>query len=290
MTNIDQYNRAYSVEEVFKFIQPEASVPTRILCGGTDLLLKLRLQEDSAVALVDISDISELIGIEKKMDGIKIGSVTKMADVEQTSLLGGALKILAFGASQVGSPQIRNLASVGGNLCNASPSADTAAPLLALDAEVELISFNGRRKLKLLDFFIGPGKTALEKDEILSAIWIPNPPARSEGVYIKHSVRGAMELAMVGVAVVLWIENSSLNGRIALSAVAPTPVRAFKAETLLNQITIFDEDHFYNVAKLAIKEIKPITDVRASAKYRNEMAYQLTKRALIKAYQKLIGS
>ena len=289
MTDVDQYVRAHFVEEILKFIQPESSVPTRILCGGTDLLLKLRVREDPSVSLVDISDVSELIGIEQKEGGIKIGAVTKMTDVEHSSLLVGALNILAFGASQVGSPQIRNLASIGGNLCNAAPSADTAAPLLALDAEVEVISPAGQRTLKLVDFFIGPGKTALEKDEILSAIWIPDPPEGSEGVYIKHSVRGAMELAMVGVAVVLWKENGALNGRIALSAVAPTPVRALKAEALLKEITIYDDENFYEVAKLAVQEIKPITDVRASAEYRNDMSCQLTKRALMTAYQKLLA-
>lgn len=253
---------------------------TRVIAGGTDLLLKLSSDLSPSIILIDITGVKQLGGIEVTDKGLRIGATTRMGDIARSNLLTGSLKMLAQGASVVGSTQIRNLATIGGNLCNASPSADTAAPLLALDAKVEIHSPKGIRIINLGDFFIGPGQTSLARDEILSAVLIPFQPNNARGIYIKHAARGAMCLAMVGVAAYCAHKDSGHVFRLALSAVAPTPIRASKAERLLNQAAKVDEQLIQKAAQLAAKESEPITDVRASAKYRREMVSQLTARAL----------
>ena len=288
MTEIDNYLRANSILEVFQLFDSLTATQVKILCGGTDLFLKLRNGEAPNVTLIDISEIPDMIGIREYPDAIRIGAGTKLSDVAKSDVLSGSLRILADGALQVGSRQIRNLASIGGNICNAAPSADTAAPLVALDAEVEILSRNNERRLAASAFFKGPGQTALEHHELLSAIWIPKPPQKSSGIYIKHCVRGAMELALVGVAVVLWKVKDAIEGRITLGSVAPTPIRAHKAEAKLHGLNSFDPESLEAVAEVAAQEIKPISDVRASAWYRKDMTHQLTKRALCQAYQALL--
>lgn len=287
MTEIDNYVRAKTIDDVFQLLERKTTSEVKFLCGGTDLFLKLRRGETPYVSLIDISGIPELIGIDADQDGIRIGAATKLSDVARSEALTGALSILAYAASQVGSVQIRNLASIGGNICNAAPSADTATPLVALDAEVEILSPSDKRRLAATAFFKGPGQTALEPHELLSAIWIPKPPPKSAGVYIKHCVRGAMELALVGVAVLLWKKDDGFDGRITLGAVAPTPIRARQAEARLRGLRKLSEESLEAVAQIAAEEIKPISDVRASAGYRKDMTYQLTKRALTQTYQAL---
>lgn len=286
MTEIREYYRVHSIEEHFERSQ-SCNSPVKVLCGGTDLFLKLPRGNQPDVSLIDISEISELSGIERTSSGIRIGAVTKLEDIATSNLFIDAEKILAYGASQVGSRQIRNLASIGGNVCNAAPSADTSAPLLALDAKVEILSQQGVRQVLVSEFFVGPGQTILSEKEVCSAIFIPKQPKNSTGVYIKHCVRGAMELALVGVAVVLWKSGSKLDARIALSAVAPTPFRVFNAEEMVRSLDELNEENVQAVGNLAVQASKPISDVRASAEYRQAMIRKITKRALLQAYKQL---
>ena len=195
--------------------------------------------------------------------------------------------ILAQAAHKLGSHQVRNLATIGGNLCHAAPSAETASPLIALGASVKLRSVGGERSMLLEEFFKGPGKTALQAGEVLTEIQIPNSLPRTAGVYIKHSIRKAMDLAIVGVAVV--VTGGEGNGicsdvKIALGAVAPTPIRAKQAEATVRGKKVEDV-LIEEAAQIASKEAKPISDVRASAEYREEMVKVLTKRAFTQAWE-----
>jgi carbon-monoxide dehydrogenase medium subunit len=249
------------------------------MAGGTDILLQTARQAAVPV-LIDISGIPELGAIEVREGGLQIGAAVRLIDLARSPLLGGAWSALAQGAAEVGSPQIRNLATLGGNLCNASPSADTAAPLLALEARLELASPDQQRQLALDEFFLGPGKTALAPNEILTHIFLPVPPPTAAGCYIKLKVRQAMDLAIVGVSAVLASHEGGRHARLALSAVAPTPIRVPAAEQLLAQAERLDQDVIDAAARLAMERARPISDVRASARYRLEMVRTLSRQAL----------
>jgi CO/xanthine dehydrogenase FAD-binding subunit len=164
MVTIGDYRRVRSVDEILA-VFTSSSHPARVLAGGTDLLTRLETDSPDRILVVDIGDVSELAGISSTGSGLRIGAATKLADIENSELLDGLWQVLARSAAQVGSPQIRNLATIGGNICNASPAADTVPPLLVLDAEVELISPRGVRKVPLVDFFVG-------------SPWVPSHPSR----------------------------------------------------------------------------------------------------------------
>lgn len=250
-------------------------------------MLKLALGESDPVVLVNIGGISELTGIEATGSGLRIGAGTKMADLVRSALMTGGYEILAQGAAQVGSPQIRHMATVGGNVCNASPSADTAGPLLVLDASVTLASARGERSVPLTEFFLGPGKTCLDYGELVTALHMPAPPAGSAGLYIKHCVRRALDLAFVGVSVLVARAGGRWEARIALSAVAPTPIRAVEAERFLSQASDLGASTIREAARLAEEATQPISDVRASAAYRRAMVRELTERALAQVSRRL---
>jgi CO/xanthine dehydrogenase FAD-binding subunit len=285
MTIFEDYQRATSLDDALQALQ--APPPVKIIAGGTDLILKATHGNGDPCTLVDVSDLPELLGIETLAEGLRIGASTRMSALEQAPELSGALSILAEGAHQVGSPQIRNLATLGGNICNASPSADSAAPLLALGAEVELCSASGPRRIALDQFFTGPGASVLAEDELLCAVHIPLPRQGAVGRYLKLAVRKAMDLAIVGVAVMLWRVDGRYAGRIALAAVAPTPIRALKAEAMLAESETLDEAAIDALAQLAKEAASPIDDVRGSARYRKDMVHTLTARALAQAIEEL---
>jgi carbon-monoxide dehydrogenase medium subunit len=276
MSEIEAYKRAKTVQEACLFMMDPS---TRVIAGGTDILLKAR-GFPSPITLVDISGITEINGVRQAGDGIRIGAATRLAEVVRAaSLQAEPYRALVQAAIQVGSPQIRNLATLGGNLCNASPSADTAAPLLALDAYVELESQGGKRIIQLAEFFQGPGKTILAEAELLTSIFLPAQPGGAKSVYLKHCPRRAMDLAFVGVAV--WSScQTDQQIRIALSAVAPIPLRAVPAERYLSQVEKIDEVTLYEAALLTAETATPISDLRSSANYRKEMIRVLTQRAL----------
>lgn len=258
-----------------------------IIAGGTDLLLQLQAGKVSDCTLVDIGGIAELAKILLTEKELSIGAATKLSEVERSNLLTGSFEMLKTAASWIGSPQIRSMATIGGNLCNASPSADMSAPLLALDARVELRSNRSQRTISLVDFFLGPSKTVLAPGEMLTAVRIPHPPAHSASTYRKHSPRRAMDLAIVGVSVLMWRTDHQLQVRIGLSAIAPTPIRARQAEDYLSGRSSLDEQVLEGAAASVLEEIRPISDIRASARYREAMAALLTKQALAEVYARL---
>lgn len=281
MSEIVDYRRANTIQEACEFLEQPS---TRVIAGGTDILLR-RTRMSGDLVLVDINPIRELVGIRQEADGIRIGAMTRLADVARAKIFQqAAYQALVQGAVQVGSPQIRNLGTIGGNLCNAAPSADTAAPLLALDAVAEIASRKGTRTIPFADFFVGPGKTVLGRGEMLTSISIPTPVVGTKSVYFKHSPRRAMDLAFVGVAVVL---KSAAERRvsIALGAVAPTPIRVPKAEELIQKSGNVTVEILTEAARISADAAKPISDVRSSAAYRIEMIRVLTLRGLRQLFE-----
>jgi carbon-monoxide dehydrogenase medium subunit len=260
----------------------------KLMAGGTDLLVRMKDEEVSPRYVIDLKRIHDLNNIEYDGDHVKIGALTTIHEVEISPLIRKDFEILAEAASVLGSFQIRNKGTIGGNLCNASPSADLASPLIALDGRVKIFGKNGDRVEKLENFFVGPGITILNSDEILIEIQISVPPPNTFGTYLKFSPRRAMDLAVVGVAMLITLNPSNsvcTKARIVLGAVAPTPLRAKKAERILegNQI---EKNLINQVANLATEESSPISDIRGSAWYRKEIIEVLVRRSIIQALEK----
>jgi aerobic carbon-monoxide dehydrogenase medium subunit len=281
--------------EPFDFFQPatlaeasqllkENGPGGRFLAGGTDLVIALKEKGLLPSYLVDLKRLPGLTGIRESSDGsITIGALTTMRDLEISPLITKKYPFLAQSAAEVGSIQIRNRATIGGNMANATPSADTAPALIALNGSVNIVGVNGERTVVLEDFFKGPGQTVMSADEILTEITIPKTGSHLVGEYIKFSPREMMDLAYVGVAVAYNLNSKRCDGvRIVLGAVAPTPIRAKRAEAALEGQNL-TEALAEKVGQIAAEEAKPISDVRSSADYRRAMVGAMTPRAILNA-------
>ncbi len=256
------------------------------LAGGTDLVIAIKEKGLVPKYIVDLKSIPSLSGIREETDGsLTIGAMTTMRDVEISPVICRRYPFLAQSAAEVGSIQIRNRATVGGNMANATPSADVAPSLLVLGAKARINGTDGERLIDLEDFFRGPGQTVMRPEEILTAVLVPRSDERLVGEYIKFSPREMMDLAYVGVAVAFIFnkaEKKCEGVRIALGAVSPTPMRARRAEAVLEN-QILTEETAEHAGQEASKECKPVSDVRSSADSRKEMVRAMTKRALLNA-------
>jgi carbon-monoxide dehydrogenase medium subunit len=249
------------------------------LAGGTDLLVELKEQLRRADCVVDIKKIPGIGAMSfDPQAGLRIGALVTAREIEISPVTAKYYPSLVQAARELGSIQVRNRATIVGNVCRASPSADTLPPLIADGAVVSIHGGQGTRSVPLEHFLTGPGKTVLKTDELVTEIVVPPPAPRTGKVYIKHGRRKAMELATVGVAVTL----TGSDVRIVLGAVAPTPIRASAAEALLRGREI-DPALIERAAQAALEESRPISNVRASAEYRREMVGVLTRRALQRA-------
>jgi aerobic carbon-monoxide dehydrogenase medium subunit len=257
----------------------------RFLAGGTDLVIAIKEKGLIPKYVVDLKKVPGLSGIRENADGsITIGALTTMREIETDPLLNKKYLYLCQSAAEVGSIQIRNRATVGGNMANATPSADVAPSLIALNATAKIVDARSERIVALEEFFTGPGQTIMSPDEILTQIIIPKTSPQLMGEYIKFSPRDMMDLAYVGVAVTYNIaaDKRCSDVRIVLGAVAPTPIRARNAEALLEG-QLLTEELAARVGVEAARESKPISDVRSSADYRRAMVGAMTKRALLNA-------
>ncbi len=254
---------------------------TRFLAGGTDLLVKYKRKQLSVTRLVDIKNIPDLQGVWLDAAlGLRIGALTTLTDLAAHPLVNEHVPVLAAAASKMASAQVRNRATVGGNLCNAAPSADLAPPLLVLQARIKTLSAAGERELPLRHFFAGPGLSTLRPGELVSEVILPLPEGNTRAVYLKQGLRQAMDIAMVGVAVKLKLSGSLCEeAAIALGAVSPVPLRAESAEQYLKGRKL-DAQSIAEGADLAAKEASPISDVRASALYRSQLVAALLKQGL----------
>lgn len=262
----------------------------KVLAGGTDLLVSMKKRQILPEHLINLKGIQALKNIHyDKKRGLEIGGLVTLGELERSTIVREKFGTLWDAVNVIAAPQIRSLATLGGNLCSAVPSADTAPPLVALGASVTLAGKNGQRTVLVEDFFRGPEASVLNPDEILSHVSIPNPPENTGGAYFKLMRRNAMDLALVGVAASLRLDGGKRvckEARIALGAVAPTPIRALRAEeVLLNKET--DEHLAMEAGEVAAEEARPISDIRASKEYRTEMVRVLTKRAVMEALKRV---
>ncbi len=266
--------------------RPEA----KPLAGGTDVLIQLKDGRISMDALVSLKRIPELQTLQHN-GKLTIGSAVTTGQIAADKQIQESYTALALGTALIGSVQIRNMATVGGNICNASPSADSVPPLLALGAEIVLANAQGERTVPLNEFYLGPGETVMQPGELLKEIVVPKPPKGSGSYYLRHTPRAWMDIATVGVAAYISLDKVGkiAKSRIALGAVAPTPIRAVKAESLLQGQSPV-EDSLEEAGMVASQEASPISDVRASAEYRKHLVSVLTQRALHGALEKAEGN
>ncbi len=257
----------------------------RIIAGGTDLIPKMKRRGIQVPAyLIDLKGIPDLDYIKyDEADGLRLGALTTIDATETSAVIQEKFAVLSQAVYSMASKQVRNRGTLAGNICNCVPSADTAPALLTLEARLKIVSLKGERIVNIGDFFIGPCETVLTDEELLLEIQVPNLPSNSRGVYLKLTPRTSMDLAVVGVAaVVISRDGVCKDIRIALGAVAPTPIRAKRAEDIIRGQR-FNDGVIERAAQIASEESRPIDDHRASAEYRRDMVKVLVKRAINQA-------
>jgi len=275
-----------SVDEAVRLLT-ERGPEAKLVAGGTDLLPQLKNGLLKPPCVVDLSGVGPLQSL-RQVDGggLKIGAAVTARALERDPAVRTRYPALAESAALVGSVQIRNLATVGGNLCNAAPSADMAPPLVALDAEAVIAGPRGTRRVPLASFFTGVRRTVLAPDELLVELVVPSPGPRSGGHYLRHTPRRELDIAVVGVASQLTLRDGvCARARIALAAVAPTPVRATAAEQSLEGQPVTPE-RIERAAALAVESARPISDQRGSADFRRHLVRVLTRRTLTRAFER----
>ena len=281
----------------FEFFEPTtlaeasrlfAQEHAQLLAGGTDIIIGMKAYTETPETVISLQKIPGLTGITTEADNsISIGAMAKVREVELSADIQRHHTALAEGAAEIGSIQIRNLATIGGNIAHASPAADTVAGLLVADAQVDIASADGERSVPIDELFTGPGQTVLRNGEIITRFRLPSPASGSH--YIKHKIREVMDLAFIGVAAAINIDNGTItDARIGLAAVAPTPIRATEAEDLLKGNALTPE-LLEQVGEAAAAASSPISDLRCSAEHRREMVDVLTRRTLQQASERASG-
>jgi carbon-monoxide dehydrogenase medium subunit len=275
-----------SIDECLKSLT-EHGRDAKVVAGGTDLLPQLKNGLLKPPCVVDLSGVPELRALsDDGTRGLRIGAAVTARALELDPRVRAAYPAVAESAALIGSVQIRNLATVGGNLCNAAPSADMAPPLLALDAEAVIGGPNGRRRVPLASFFAGVRRTVLAPDELLVEIALPARAARSGGHYLRHTPRRELDIAVVGVASQVTLTDGVCGTvRIALASVAPTPVRAAAAEAAFTGQPP-SPALVERAAELAVEAAQPISDQRGSADFRRHLVRVLTRRTLTTALER----
>ena len=254
-----------------------------VIAGGTDVIVGMKQDNIRPKSLININTIPGLnyITFDEKR-GLRIGALTAIRALTESTELHRTYPVISQAAGQLGNPAIRNVATLGGNLCNASPAADTAPALIGLSAKAKIAGSDGERVVNLEDFFTGPHSNVLRVGEILTEIQIPVPPANTRGIYLKYGGRGVADLAIVGVAIIATIEakNKVCNDiKIVLGSVAPTPIRVNNTEELIRG-QIITEAIIDKSAQIAADEARPISDCRSSAEYRTTLLKVSMRRAL----------
>ena len=254
-----------------------------LVAGATNVMPFIRNRKLNDKTLINIRNIKELRFIRDGEDKIEIGPLTTIHDLEKSEIIEKFAPALRDAAQNFADPTTRNSATIGGNIANASPAADTATPLLALQGVVVAESKSGVRRIPMDEFFLGVNKTALAPDELITMIEVPKNPGNSASCFIKLGLRNAMAISVVSVAAALELAAGKVAAvHIALGSVAPTPVRAKKAEAALKGKE-FTPELLEEAVKLVAEDISPIDDVRASGEYRKTVAAVLVKRALKKS-------
>jgi carbon-monoxide dehydrogenase medium subunit len=268
-------------------VMAELSGRARLLAGGTDLLVNMKKKLLAPENLVSIARIEQMNGISSSGEEISLGGGMTAADLAESAELKKAMGALYRAAGGIGSPLIRNRATLGGNLVTARPAADLPPALMVYDADLVLKSSSGERTMAVAEFFKGPGETVIAQDEILTGVVAQSSPPLSGAGYVKLGVRQAMEIALVNIAVFMTLDKPEgviKTARVAMGSVAPVPIRAPSAERVLIGEKP-SETLFEKAGEAAAGDSKPITDFRASAEYKRQMIKVLTKRALNQALE-----
>jgi carbon-monoxide dehydrogenase medium subunit len=282
----------------FEYLQPKELGETlqllgsfagkaKVLAGGTDLVLLLQQGLVKPSHVIDISNVQGLNYIREENGYIKIGATTKMRDIETSKIVKSTVPMLAEAAQLVGEIGVRNIATLGGNLVNASPAADSAPPLLVLDASLKIRKAKSERTIKLCDFFLHVKKTVLEPEELVTEVTVPIPPQRSGGAFFRLAKRGGNVISIVSAAAMITLSGRVCSvARIAMGSVAPTPIRTRSAEKILEGAEP-TEERIRAASEKALEEIKPISDLRASADYRKEASKVYVRRAIQEALKRV---
>jgi carbon-monoxide dehydrogenase medium subunit len=263
----------------------------KFIAGGTDVIVKVKEGSLSPELLISLKKIPKLtiLEINTSTGELIIGAMVTHRKLETSNLLSGGYTIIRDAVSNIGSLQIRNVATIGGNLVNAVPSADGAIPLVALDARVNYVGTRGQKTEELRKFFLGPGQHILEPSEILTHIIIPPLLSNTGSAYIKFSRRAAMELPLLGVGVLLSLDDDldkCVKARICLGVAAPVPLRAFEAENYLVGRSV-NEESLAEAGRIAGQEAKVRDSIRGVAWYRREMVNVQVKRMGLKCLERI---
>ncbi|MBI4962211.1 MAG: xanthine dehydrogenase family protein subunit M [Desulfomonile tiedjei] len=273
-----EYLKPTSVEDALSLLAQYGD-KAKVIAGGTDVMVQWKKKLISAEYLISLRNIPALNFIDLSAD-LRIGSATPHRALELSPVIQQGFPAIHDAVRGLGSVQVRNSGTIGGNLCNAAPSADTAPPMLVLDTEVKISSAGGTRSVRIEEFFKGPGKTVLETGDLVTEFVVPKPASNTGMAYWKHTRRKAMDLPILGVAMLLSFDDdlkTCQKARIGLGVAAPVPLRARKAEAFLEG-RIVDEAALAEAGKLAAAEASPRTTIRGSEWYRRDMIGVLVKR------------
>lgn len=281
--HFERYCAPSTTDEVFALLRQEGP-SARVFAGGTDVFVAMMEKGLRVDCLIDIKGVPGMRGIASlNGGGLSIGATTTLHEVEVSSEVRRACPVLGDAVGMIGSLQVRNRGTLGGNLANVSPAADSAPPLIVSGAELDLVSSTGKRKVPAETFFLAPGRSLLGPGELLWRINIPEQDPGTQSVYLKFGTRQAMDVALVGVAVSITFDasGSCRQARVAMASVAPVPLRAKKAEAAL--VGDLTEARIEDAAGAAADEAAPIDDVRGSASYRKHLVRVLTCQAVRQA-------
>jgi xanthine dehydrogenase FAD-binding subunit len=283
MFNFKRYSKAGSIQEAIRLLKenPEA----HLIAGGTDVLVKLHKGKGDFDHLIDIHGIAELDFISQKDDGdLVIGPLCCFTHVAESALVRKHIPILSEAILTIGGPQVRNMATIGGNLCNGVPSADSATPLIALNAVVTIESQDGSRQMPLADFFLGPGRVALEHHEIMTAITVSRDNyAGYSGHFFKYAMREAMDIATIGCSAVCKVEDEVLTDlRLAYGVAAPVPIRCKDTEDKIRGRKVSTQ-LLNDIAEAVVDDVSPRTSWRAAKEFRLQIIATLARRVVRQA-------
>ena len=267
----ERYFRASTLEECIGYLT-EWGGEAALLAGGTDLVPRMKQGRLSVSTLIDLAHIPELGRIGEEENGLVVGAMRRLGTLQREGLLTGPLGVLRQCAGHISSMQVRNVATLGGNVCNASPAADTVPGLLILDAVARIRGKQGVRETPLETFFTAPGKTVLGREELLTAIFIPAQPPRTGTAYRKYAIRGDGDISIVGAGagISLDADGKIVSARIALASAGSTPLRLRREERMLINVRP-EEASLGDVAAACAESCSPITDQRATKEYRKKM-------------------
>jgi aerobic carbon-monoxide dehydrogenase medium subunit len=282
-----EYFRPQSISEAIALLQ-EHGEGAKILSGGQSLIPMMKIRLARPECIIDINRLADLHYVKEEAGFLKIGGLTREADLETSDLIRSKYPIILDTAASIADPQVRNMATVGGNLAHGDPANDHPATMLALEAEIVAVGQHGERIIPIKDFFLSVFTTALVHGEILTEIRIPIPPAGSGGAYFKLE-RKVGDFATVGVAAQVTVDGAGACQRagIGLTNVGATPIKATRAEGFLVGKTV-NKQQIDQAAQLAAEQAQPSSDLRGPAEYKVSMVRELTKRALVRACERAV--